>query len=190
VLGRFVRWRLSRLPRVRLNPELVFLCFLPPLLLSGCSLHFVAGFSRQSSPDSAAGRRLVLFYHSRSRFSGAITLFAELPLAAGFVLGAIVSPPDAIAAMAIARPPPLALIGIVSILEGESLVNDATALVALRFAIVAVSSNSFSLAHAAGSPIHSWLPWAESPSGWGWDMSPLRFKSELMMRRLKSRFPC
>ena len=72
-----------------------------------------------------------------------------LPLAAGFVLGAIVSPPDAIAASAIAQRLPVPR-RIVTILEGESLVNDATALVAYRFAVVAVSTGSFSLAKASG----------------------------------------
>jgi CPA1 family monovalent cation:H+ antiporter len=75
--------------------------------------------------------------------------FLDLPLAAGFVLGAIISPPDAIAATAITqrlRVPRR----IVTILEGESLVNDATALVAYRFAVAAVISGSFSLAHATG----------------------------------------
>src|SRR5206468_9045302 len=61
----------------------------------------------------------------------------DLPLAAGFVLGAIVSPPDAIAASAIAERLNLPR-RIVVILEGESLVNDATALVAFRLAVVAV----------------------------------------------------
>ena len=73
--------------------------------------------------------------------------FMNLPLAAGFVLGAIVSPPDAIAATAIAdrlRVPRR----IVTVLKGESLVNDATALVAYRFAIMAVVTGSFSLSHA------------------------------------------
>jgi CPA1 family monovalent cation:H+ antiporter len=73
----------------------------------------------------------------------------NLPIAAGFVLGAIISPPDAVAATAIAdklRIPRR----IVTILEGESLVNDATALVALRFAVAAVVSGSFSLQHAGG----------------------------------------
>src|SRR5207244_864393 len=63
--------------------------------------------------------------------------FMGLPLATGFVLGAIISPPDAIAATAIAdrlRVPRR----IVTILEGESLVNDATALIAYRFAVLAV----------------------------------------------------
>jgi CPA1 family monovalent cation:H+ antiporter len=73
----------------------------------------------------------------------------HLTLAAGFVLGAIISPPDAIAATAIAERLKVPR-RIVTILEGESLVNDATALVAYRFAVVAVSSGSFSLAHASG----------------------------------------
>jgi CPA1 family monovalent cation:H+ antiporter len=72
----------------------------------------------------------------------------DFPLAAGFVLGAIISPPDAIAATAIAerlRVPRR----IVTVLEGESLVNDATALVALRFAVVAVVTGTFSLSTAS-----------------------------------------
>src|SRR5579862_8233622 len=71
-----------------------------------------------------------------------------MPLAAGFVLGAIISPPDAIAATAIAerlKVPPR----IVTILEGESLVNDASALVAYRFGVAAVVTGAFSLGHAS-----------------------------------------
>jgi Na+/H+ antiporter len=75
--------------------------------------------------------------------------FMHLPLAAGFVLGAIISPPDAIAATAIAERLRIPR-RIVTILEGESLVNDATALVAYRFAVVAVATGSFSLAAASG----------------------------------------
>ena len=70
-----------------------------------------------------------------------------IPLAAGFVLGAIISPPDAVAATAITerlRVPQR----IVTVLEGESLVNDATALVAYRFAIAAVVTGTFSLSRA------------------------------------------
>ena len=71
----------------------------------------------------------------------------RLPLAAAFVLGAIVSPPDAVAATAITerlRVPQR----IATIIEGESLVNDATALVAYRFGIAALVTGSFSLAEA------------------------------------------
>jgi Na+/H+ antiporter len=73
----------------------------------------------------------------------------DFPLAAGFALGAIVSPPDAIAATAIAEHLRIPR-RIITILEGESLVNDATALVALRFAIVSLATGVFSLPHAAG----------------------------------------
>jgi monovalent cation/hydrogen antiporter len=72
-----------------------------------------------------------------------------LPLAAGFVLGAIISPPDAIAATAIAERLRIPR-RIITILEGESLVNDATALVAYRFAVAAVTTGSFSLTRAGG----------------------------------------
>src|SRR5947199_8288526 len=72
-----------------------------------------------------------------------------LPWAAAFALGAIVSPPDAVAATAIIR-----RLGVPHriqvILEGASLLHDATALVALQFAIVALVSGTFSPAYAAG----------------------------------------
>ena len=68
--------------------------------------------------------------------------------AVGFVLGAIVSPPDAVAPMAILRSMLLPR-RVVTVLEGESLVNDATALVTLAFAISAVASGTFSLVAAA-----------------------------------------
>jgi CPA1 family monovalent cation:H+ antiporter len=70
-----------------------------------------------------------------------------LPLAAGFVLGAIISPPDAIAATAIAERLRIPR-RIVTILEGESLVNDATALIALRFAVISLATGTFSLGGA------------------------------------------
>jgi len=78
----------------------VFLCFCHHCFIRLLS-SLRAGFSRQSSPDSAAGRRFGFVYHSRSRFSGAL-LYSRIAAGSGFVLGAIVSPPDAIAAMAIA----------------------------------------------------------------------------------------
>jgi NhaP-type Na+/H+ or K+/H+ antiporter len=75
--------------------------------------------------------------------------FMDLPLAAGCVPGAIISPPDAIAATAIAERLKVPR-RIVTILEGESLVNNAAALVAYRFAVAALVTGSFSLAHASG----------------------------------------
>jgi len=72
-----------------------------------------------------------------------------LPWSVGFVLGAIVSPPDAVAPLAIARRMQLPK-RILVILQGEGLANDATALILYRFAIVAVTAGAFSLGRAAG----------------------------------------
>ncbi len=147
VVGGSLLGFIPKLPKVRLDPEFVFLFFLPPLLFPVALFTSWRDFRANLRPISLLAIGLVLFT------TVAVALLAHyflgLPLAAGFVLGAIVSPPDAIAASAIAerlRVPRR----IVTILEGESLVNDATALVAYRFAVVAVSTGSFSLAKAGG----------------------------------------
>src|SRR5262249_12805456 len=76
-------------------------------------------------------------------------LVPTMPLAIAFALGAIVSPPDAVAATAIAEQMHLPK-RIVTILECESLVNDASALVTLKFAVAAAAYGTFSIGHAAG----------------------------------------
>jgi len=136
------------LPRVQLNPELVFLFFLPPLLYPAALFTSWRDFHANLRPISLLAVGLVLFTTVTVGFL-AHYFIADLPLAAGFVLGAIVSPPDAIAASAIAQRLRLPR-RIVTILEGESLLNDATALVALRFGLAAVLTGSFSLARASG----------------------------------------
>jgi Na+/H+ antiporter len=134
------------LPRVRLEPDLIFVLFLPPLLFPAALFTSWRDFRANIRPISMLAVGLVLF---TTLAVGYLTHYfvAGLPLAAAFALGAIVSPPDAIAATAITQ-----RLGvprrIVTILEGESLVNDATALVALRFAIAAVATHSFSLSQA------------------------------------------
>jgi len=147
VIGGLLLGLIPKLPKVRLDPELVFLFFLPPLLFPAALFTSWRDFRANLRPISLLAIGLVLFT------TIAVALLAHhfmgLPLAVGFVLGAIISPPDAIAATAIAdrlRVPRR----IVTILEGESLVNDATALVAYRFAVVAVATGSFSLAKASG----------------------------------------
>jgi monovalent cation/hydrogen antiporter len=72
-----------------------------------------------------------------------------LPLAVGFVLGAIVAPPDVVAPLAIVRRLGLPR-RLVVVLEGEGLANDATALILYRFAVAAISTGLFSFGHAAG----------------------------------------
>jgi CPA1 family monovalent cation:H+ antiporter len=146
VIGGLLLALLPGVPRVHLNPELVFLFFLPPLLYPAALFTSWRDFRLNLRPISLLAVGLVLITTVAIAFLA--HYFMNLPLAAGFVLGAIVSPPDAIAATAIAqrlRVPPR----IVTVLEGESLVNDATALVAYRFAIAAVATGSFSLAEAS-----------------------------------------
>ena len=146
VLGGALFGMVPGLPRVQLNPDLVFLFFLPPLLYPAALLTSWRDFRADLRPISLLAVGLVLF--TTATIAWLAHHFMGLPLAAGFVLGAIISPPDAVAAKAITerlRVPRR----IVTVLEGESLVNDATALVAYRFAVAAVATGSFSLAHAS-----------------------------------------
>jgi Na+/H+ antiporter len=147
VIGGLFLGLIPKLPKVGLDPKLVFLFFLPPLLFPAALFTSWRDFRANLRPISLLAIGLVLFT------TVAVALlahyFIDLPLAAGFVLGAIISPPDAIAATAIAqrlRVPRR----IVTILEGESLVNDATALVAFSFAVEAVITGSFSIVQASG----------------------------------------
>ena len=147
VLGGSLLGLIPGLPPVRLDPELVFVFFLPPLLFPAAMFTSWRDFRANLRPISLLAIGLVLFT------TVAVALLAHhfmgLSLAAGFVLGAIISPPDAIAATAIAQRLKIPR-RIVTILEGESLVNDSTALVAYQFAKVAVLTGTFSLAKASG----------------------------------------
>ena len=134
-------------PPIDLNPELVLVGLLPPLLY--------AAALRTSLFDFGSNRRAIGLLSVGYVIFGTITvgyvvwwLFPEIPLAAAIALGAVVAPPDAVAATAIARKVGMPR-RIVTILEGESLVNDATALVCLRAAIAAIAG-SVSAAGIAG----------------------------------------
>ena len=129
------------LPQVRLNPELIFLLVLPPLLFPAALFTSWRDFRANKRPILSMAIGLVLFTTVIVAFLA--KYFFHLPLAVGFVLGAVISPPDAIAAKAIAERLKIPR-RIVTILEGESLVNDATALVTYRLAVVAVSTGFFS----------------------------------------------
>jgi Na+/H+ antiporter len=143
VLGGLTLALIPGLPKVPLDPDLVFLFFLPPLLYPAALFTSWRDFHANLRPISLLAIGLVLFTTTAVGFL-AHYFIEGFPLAAGFVLGAIISPPDAIAATAIAQRLPIPR-RIVTILEGESLVNDATALVALRFAVAALAAGTFSL---------------------------------------------
>jgi CPA1 family monovalent cation:H+ antiporter len=149
VLGGLVLALIPGLPRVRLDPELVFIFFLPPLLYPAALFMPWRDFRANLRPISFLAVGLVLFTTVAVGYLAHYFL-PEFPLAAGFALGAIISPPDAIAASAIAEHVRLPR-RILTIIEGESLVNDATALVAFRFAIAALVTGAFSLTAAIGN---------------------------------------
>src|ERR1700680_3631654 len=114
---------IPHLPEVKLDPNLVFFFFLPPLLYPAALFTSWRDFRANLRPISLLAIGLVLFTTVTVGLL-AHYFIEDLPLAAGFVLGAIVSPPDAIPASAIAERLRLPR-RIVTILEGESLVNDA-----------------------------------------------------------------
>ncbi|HYZ17055.1 MAG TPA: Na+/H+ antiporter [Candidatus Acidoferrum sp.] len=151
VLGGLVLALIPRMPVVELRPDLVFLLFLPALIFGDGWTTDYRAFKRLYQPIFMLAIGLVVF----TSFAVAYVAHAMMgfPLALGFVLGAILSPTDAVAADAIAEE-----VGLPSrmrtIIGGESLVNDATGLVLYRFAVVAVATGSFSLVAAAGQFVY------------------------------------
>lgn len=137
-----------RFPPPKLDPNLVLLVLLPPLLyMSGVGMSWRA-FRRNLRPIMLLAVGCVLF--TASAVAAAMHWLLHLPWAVGFVLGAVVSPPDAVAPMAIARR--LAVpTRILNVLEGEGLVNDATALILFSYAVGAVVTGGVSVADAAVS---------------------------------------
>lgn len=150
-------------PDIELNPDLVMVLFLPPLLTADAYM--------TAWRDFRANLRIIL---QLAVGAVAFTTFAvgvvthwvmpSLPWAACFALGAIVSPPDAVAAKAVLEHVKLPR-RVMVLLEGESLVNDASGLVLYRFAVAAALTGSFSLGQAslsfvtlgAGGVLFGWL---------------------------------
>ena len=146
LLGGIVLSQLPNLPDIVLAPDLVFLLFLPPILFGAAYFTPIRDFKANLRPILLLAIGLVLFT------TVVVAVVAQqltgMPIAAAFVLGAIVAPPDAVAATAVFR-----RLGvprrIVTILEGESLVNDASALIAYRAAVAAAGAAAFSLTGAS-----------------------------------------
>ncbi|WP_207537798.1 Na+/H+ antiporter [Sabulicella rubraurantiaca] len=136
-------------PRIALDPELALAFFLPPLLMGSAYRTDWQAFRRNLRPILLLAVGCVVF----TAFAlGAVArlLVPDLPWAAALALGAILAPPDAVAAAAVLQRLNLPR-RIVTVLEGESLVNDASALVLYRLAIVAATAGSLSPAAAVGS---------------------------------------
>jgi CPA1 family monovalent cation:H+ antiporter len=133
-------------PEVVLAPDLVFLLFLPPLL-------YIAAFDTAIRDIRAMLRPIVslavgLVLATTVAVAAVVhTVLPEIGWPAAFALGAIVSPPDAVAAVAVLRRLSVPR-RLVTLLEGESLFNDATALVTFQMAVAAMTTASFSLPEA------------------------------------------
>lgn len=138
---------LPQFPRVTLDPGFFFLCFVPPLLFADGWMMPLRDFLAAKRPILMLATGLVVLTTLVVGFV-AWWLIPGLPLAMGFALGAVVSPTDAVAVNAITsrlKVPPR----FTTVLNGESLMNDATGLVAFKFALAAVFAGTFSIGAAA-----------------------------------------
>lgn len=152
VLGGLALGFIPELPRLRFDPDLVFFIFLPPLLYHAAVFTSWRDFRERIGTISLLGIGLVV----ATTVSVAVVVhyfIPELPWAAAFLLGAIVSPPDAVcatAAMKNVRVPR----ALTTVLEGESLINDAAGLVIYKYAIAAVLSGAFSAVDVAADFVY------------------------------------
>jgi monovalent cation/hydrogen antiporter len=161
----------AALPNVELSPEVVLLLVLPPIIYSASVAMSWNEFRSNLRPISLLAIGCVVFTATAVAIAAHYLLGFSWGL--GFVLGAIVSPPDAVAPLAVARRLQLPR-RIVVILEGEGLANDATALILYRFAVGAVGGGVFSMTHAVGTflaIVSGELLWG---IGVGWLMLRLR----------------
>ena len=141
VLGGLALSFVPRLPVVSLDPEIVFLIFLPPILWSAAYFTSLRDFRLNLRPITLLAVGLVVV----TTAAVAVVARAVIPgmsWPVAFALGAIVSPPDAVAATSIARKLRIPY-RLVTILEGESLVNDAAALILYRVAIATAVTGVF-----------------------------------------------
>ena len=136
------------LPKVQLAPELVLLVILPPLIYSAGVAMSWREFRFNLRPIALLAFGCVVF--TTCAVAAAAHYLLHVDWAVGFVLGAIIAPPDVVAPLAIARRLGLPR-RLVVVLEGEGLANDATALILYRFAVAAVATGAFSPGKAAST---------------------------------------
>jgi monovalent cation/hydrogen antiporter len=136
------------MPEVQLPPDVVLLVVLPPLIYSASVAMSWREFRGNLRIITLLAVGCVIF--TACLVATATHYLIGLPWGVGFLLGAIVAPPDVVAPLAIARKLGLPRRMLV-VLEGEGLANDATTLILYRFAVVAISTGAFSLPKAAGT---------------------------------------
>jgi len=136
------------IPHITVDPELIFLIFLPPLLYEAAWYTSWRDFWKWKRPIALLAFGLVFFTSTMVAFAS-VHIIPGFTLALGFLLGGIISPPDAVAAATVLKGIKVPK-RILTILEGESLVNDASSLIVFRFALAAVMTGVFSFEQASG----------------------------------------
>lgn len=176
VVGGLLISLIARFSNIAIDPELIFFIFLPPLLYEAAWQVSWKEFWRWRRVITSFAFPIVIITSCVIAFAS-YAIIPGFTLAMGFLLGGIVSPPDAVSATTIMRQVK-APRSLVSIVEGESLLNDASSLIVFRFALAAVITGQFHFGEAAGSfflviimgtliglavgfvfyAIHRWLP--------------------------------
>src|SRR4030095_5544262 len=132
---------------ITIDPELIFFIFLPPLLYEAAWQVSWKQFWKYRRVIMSFAFPIVILTSCVVAFASYM-LIPGFTLALGFLLGGIVSPPDAISASTIMRQVKVTK-SLVSIIEGESLLNDASSLIVFRFALVAVITGQFNIQQAS-----------------------------------------
>ena len=171
VIGGLALSLIPGLPAIELPPQLVFLIFLPPLLYSAAFFSSPRDLKAQLRPIALLSIGLVLLT------SATVAVVAHaaigLPWPVAFVLGVVVSPTDPVTVSATAERVGLPH-NIVTILEGESLINDGTALVLYRTAVIAVVAGGFSVFEAGLDFVLSGIGGVAIGLSVGWVISRVR----------------
>ncbi|WP_316812532.1 Na+/H+ antiporter [Pedobacter heparinus] len=134
------------MPVININPDIVFLIFLPPLLFEAAWYTSWNEFWKWRRSIFSLGFGLVLITALAIAYFS-VSIIPGFTLAFGFLLGGIISPPDAVAATSVLKGVNMPKRGL-TILEGESLVNDAASLTVFRFALAAILTGQFVLQEA------------------------------------------
>src|SRR3954470_13466715 len=147
VLGGLIISMTSWFSAITIEPDLIFLIFLPPLLYEAAWATSWKEFWKWRRVITSFAFPIVIFTSCVIAFVSS-KLIPGFTLALGFLLGGIISPPDAISATTIMRQVKVPK-SILAVIEGESLLNDASSLIVFRFALAAVITGQFHFHEAA-----------------------------------------
>src|SRR5215218_4540509 len=149
VLGGLILSFTSVFSNITINPDMVFFIFLPPLLYEAAWQVSWKEFWKWRRIITSFAFPIVIITSCVVAFSSS-SIIPGFTIALGFLLGGIISPPDAVSASTILRQVKVPKL-LVSIIEGESLLNDASSLIVFRFALAAVITGQFHFREATGS---------------------------------------